>query len=81
MMLISAVICFKDLLTSDCVYSHPAHSFQGVRVNLVDVVDLRGGVVVLTVANYVDQVVVCEIRDDVAKVCHCPGDKGHREHI
>lgn len=56
--------------------THPAHSFQGVWVHLVDVVDLRGGVVVLTITDDVDQVVVCEIRDDVAEMCHRPEDGG-----
>lgn len=48
--------------------THPADSFQGNRVNLVHVVDLRGGVVVLTVADDVDQVVVGEVGDNVAEM-------------
>lgn len=56
--------------------THPAHSFQGRGVNLVYVVDLGGGVVVLAVANDVDQVVVGEVGDDVVEVCERPGDEG-----
>lgn len=45
-----------------------------MRIDLVYVVDLRGGVVVLAVANDVDQVVVGEVGDDVAEVREGPGD-------
>lgn len=47
---------------------YPAHGFQGDRVKLVYVVDLGGGVVVLAVADDVDQVVVGEVGDGVAEV-------------
>lgn len=55
--------------------SYPANSFQGDRINLVYVVDLRGSIVVLSVPNDVDQVVVGEVGDDVAEVRESPGDK------
>lgn len=55
--------------------TYPADSFQGGGIDLVHVVDLRGGVVVLTVTDDVDQVVVGEVGDDVAEVCERPGDR------
>lgn len=55
--------------------TYPADSFQSLRIDLVYVVDLRGGVVVVAVANDVDQVVVGEVGDDVAEVRESPGDR------
>lgn len=55
--------------------TYPPDSFQSSRVDLVHVVDLGGGVVVLSVTNDVDQVVVGEIGDDVAKVTESPEEK------
>lgn len=55
--------------------SYPAHGFQGNGVNLVNVVDFGAGVVVLAIANDVDQVVVGEVRDGVAEVRKCSDDK------
>lgn len=54
---------------------YPAHGFQGNGVNLVYVVDLRGGVVVLAIAYDVDQVVVGKVGDGVAEICECSDDK------
>lgn len=54
--------------------TYPANGFQSMRIDLVDVVDLRGGVVVLAVADDVDQVVVGEVGDDVAEVRESPGE-------
>lgn len=56
--------------------TYPADGFQGRGIDLVYVVDLGGSVVVLAVADDVDQVVVSEVGDDVGKVRQCPGDKG-----
>jgi len=52
--------------------THPADSLQGRRIDLVHVVDLGGGVVVFTVADDVDQVVIGEVGDDVAEVREGP---------
>lgn len=64
-----------ELLGGGWRLTYPANSFQSSGINLVYVVDLRGGVVVLAIANDVDQVVVGEVRDDVAEVRECPSDK------
>lgn len=58
-----------------CRLTYPADSFQGVRVNLIYVVDLGGSVVVLTITNYVDQVVVSKVRNDILEVRECPGER------
>lgn len=58
-----------------CSPTHPALRLQGVRVDLVDVVDLGGRVVVFAVTNDVDQVVVGEVWDDVGEVRARPGEK------
>lgn len=54
---------------------YPAHGFQGNGVNLVNVVDLGGGVVVPAIADDVDQVVVGEVGDGVAEVRKCSDGK------
>lgn len=66
---------FKMFPGRMCRLTYPADSFQGVRVNLIYVVDLGGSVVVLTITNYVDQVVVSKVRNDILEVCECPGER------
>ena len=60
---------------------YPADGFQGVGVDLVDVVDLRGSVVLVPVADHVDQVVVREVRDGVTHVGEGPGVRGQRSGV
>lgn len=55
--------------------TYSSHGLQSSGVNLVHVVDLWGGVVVLSISNNIDQVVVSEVRDDVPQVSEGSTDK------
>lgn len=66
---------FLQFKSDPAASTHPAHRLQSGRVDLVDVVDLGRGIVVLPVADDVDQVVVGEVGDDVREVRERPAQR------
>lgn len=66
---------FLQFKSNPAPLTHPAHRLQSSRVDLVDVVDLGRGIVVLPVADDVDQVVVGEVGDDVREVRERPAQR------